>query len=49
MQSKEKKYASYVKYGNKGCNATNVNKDCVQNSTVMRGISGYNLICSSAY
>lgn len=29
MYLKEKKYASYVKYGNQGYNTTNVNKDSV--------------------
>lgn len=48
MCLKEKKYASYVKYGQKGYNATDVNRLCVDNSTPMRGISGYNLIRNSA-
>lgn len=45
---REKKlYASYLRYSKKGYNTTNV-KVCVNDSTSMRGIRGYNLTCSSA-
>lgn len=51
MQLKEKNMLAMLNMAirDKGYNATNVNKDCVHNSTMMRGICGYNLICSSAY